>query len=63
MDIKCNHRVKSKNTSIVLLNRKSFTIPERIYGVCKCCGKSFEYVKKENGSLLKYKNTKKEGEE
>ena len=45
---KCNHRIKSRNTSIIILDsQKTFTYPEHIYGVCECCGKSFHYIKDE----------------
>ena len=42
---KCNHRIKSRNTSIIILDSpKTFTYPEHIYGVCECSGKSFHYI-------------------
>ena len=57
MDKKCNHRIKSKNTTIKLLpGLHTFTYPEHIYGVCECCGKSFHYIKYSDGILKKYKN-------
>ena len=53
---KCNHRIKSHNTSIIILDsQKTFTYPEHIYGVCECCGKSFHYIKDEKGNLKIYK--------
>lgn len=56
---KCNHRIKSKNTSIVILDeQKTFTFPEHIYGICKYCGKPFHYVKNTDGTLSTYKKHK-----
>lgn len=53
---KCNHRIKSRNTSIILLDTpRTFTYPQHVYGVCECCGKSFHYIKDENGKLKLYK--------
>lgn len=53
---KCNHRIKSHNTSIIILDsQKTFTYPEHIYGVCGRCGKSFHYIKDEKGNLKIYK--------
>ena len=58
---KCNHRISSKKTSIVLLsNIQTFTFPQHIHGVCECCGKSFDYIKDENGKLIIYNNNDKE---
>ena len=60
-DRKCNHRIKSKTTSIKLLpQHKTFTYPEHVFGVCECCAKSFHYIIDENGSLKKYQNNDKE---
>jgi len=59
---KCNHHIKSKGTTIVLLDaRRTFTVPEHVYGICKCCGKPFHYIRDEKGVLKTYKN-KKEGD-
>jgi hypothetical protein len=41
---KCNHNIKSNKTSILFLNTKTFTVPEHIFGICKYCGKPFDYV-------------------
>ena len=52
---KCRHNIKSRNTSIVILDTpRTFTFPQDIYGVCKCCGKPFHFVKDENGKIKKY---------
>ena len=49
---KCNHRVKSENTTIMFLEGyKTFTTPEYVHGVCTCCGKSFLYIKTPEGEL------------
>lgn len=57
-DKKCNHRIKSKNTTIAILStRRTFTFPEHVYGICKCCGKTFHFIRNhEDGSLKKFKN-------
>lgn len=53
---KCNHRIKSRKTSIVLLpEHRTFTYPEHIFGVCKFCGKPFDYIKDRKGCLKIYK--------
>ena len=53
---KCNHRIKSKNTSIVILpNQRTFVSPEHFYGICKYCGKPFHYIY-EDGELKAYKD-------
>ena len=58
---KCNHRIKSKATSIVLLpGQRTFTVPEHVYGICQYCGKPFHYIKGEDGSLKIYKEKKDE---
>ena len=58
---KCNHRIKSKNTSIILLpSQRTFTFPEHVFGVCQYCGKPFHYIKGEDGSLKQYKENNSE---
>ena len=53
---KCNHRIKSSKTSIITLDSpRTFTYPEMVFGVCKCCGKSFTFKRLENGKLKKIK--------
>ena len=60
---KCNHRIKSKGTSIVLLPaHRTFTVPEHVFGVCKYCGKPFHYLRCEDGSLKIYKEEKNDKE-
>lgn len=59
---KCNHRINSKASSISLLsNFKTFVFPKKVYGICKICGKNFEYISDEKGDLKLY-NKNKEGE-
>jgi hypothetical protein len=54
---KCNHRIKSPKTSIIILDSpRTFTYPEIVFGVCKCCGKSFTFERLENGELKKIKD-------
>lgn len=62
VNVKCNHRIKSKNNTITLLpGKRSFTYPEYVCGVCKCCGKAFRYIRDEHGELLSEKKEYKEG--
>ena len=54
---KCNHNIKSRKTSIVILDSpRTFTYPEIFFGICKCCGKSFAFEKLDNGELKRIKN-------
>lgn len=54
---KCNHNIKSAKSSIVILESpRVFTYPERIFGVCRCCGKSFVFEKCDNGKLKRIKD-------
>ena len=56
---KCNHKLKSKSTSIVLLGgQRTFTFPEHIFGVCKYCGKPFHYIRDVDGTISPYKKEK-----
>lgn len=56
---KCNHRIKSKNTSIAILeDQRTFTVPEHVFGICKVCGKHFHFIKGEDGALLIYTDKK-----
>ena len=55
--LKCNHRIASEKTTIDLLpGRRSFTYPEHVYGVCRCCGKPFHYIRGDHGKLLSTKS-------
>lgn len=57
---KCNHKIKSKGTSVVLLEgQRTFTFPEHVYGICKYCGKPFHYVRNPDGTLSQYKENHK----
>ena len=48
---KCQHNINKLNTTIKLLdNFKTMVVPDTKYGVCVCCGKSFEF--KENGEEI-----------
>lgn len=48
---KCQHNVNDPNTTVKLLdNFKTMVVPDTKYGVCVCCGKSFEF--KENGAEI-----------
>ena len=41
---KCQHNINKPNTTVKLLdNFKTMVVPDTKYGVCVCCGKSFEY--------------------
>lgn len=42
---KCCHDITSKESTIKILNKRFMVDPDIIYGVCKCCGKPFEYKK------------------
>ena len=54
---KCNHRIASRATSIVLLpGSRTFTFPEHVFGVCKYCGKPFHYLRDIDGKLVAYNN-------
>ena len=44
---KCQHNIGKPNTTVKLLdNFKTMVVPDTKYGVCVCCGKSFEKVQK-----------------
>ena len=41
---KCQHEINELNTTVKLLdNFKTMVVPDTKYGVCVCCGKSFEF--------------------
>lgn len=41
---KCQHNIGKPNTTVKLLdNFKTMVVPDTKYGVCVCCGKSFEF--------------------
>ena len=41
---KCQHDIDKLNTTVKLLdNFKTMVVPDTKYGVCVCCGKSFEF--------------------
>lgn len=41
---KCQHNINKSNTTVKLLdNFKTMVVPDVKYGVCVCCGKSFEF--------------------
>ncbi len=41
---KCQHNINKPNTTVKLLdNFKTMVVPDAKYGVCVCCGKSFEF--------------------
>lgn len=41
---RCQHKIGKPNTTIKLLdNFKTMVVPDTKYGVCVCCGKSFEF--------------------
>lgn len=41
---KCQHNISEPNTTVKLLdNFKTMVVPDTKYGVCVCCGKSFEF--------------------
>ena len=41
---KCVHNVNRKDTSILLLDKFTTSVPSITYGVCKYCQKSFEFI-------------------
>ena len=42
---KCQHNINKPNTTVKLLdNFKTMVVPDTKYGVCVCCGKSFEVI-------------------
>lgn len=45
----CNHNINDINTTIII-DKKRFlgTNPRTYQGICKCCGQSFQYIKKDN---------------
>ena len=48
----CNHDINSKDTSIIILDTpRTFTYPERIFGICKFCGKPFVFIKDDTKQL------------
>jgi hypothetical protein len=54
---KCNHDIKSSDTSIVILDSpRTFVYPERFFGICKYCGESFIFEKLEDGKVRTIKN-------
>lgn len=41
---KCQHNIKKTDATVKLLdNFKTMVVPDTKYGVCVCCGKSFEF--------------------
>ena len=41
---KCQHNINKLNTTVKILdNFKTMVVPDTKYGVCVCCGKSFEF--------------------
>ena len=41
---KCQHNINNPNATVKLLdNFKTMVVPDTKYGVCVCCGKSFEF--------------------
>ena len=41
---KCQHNISKPDTTVKLLdNFKTMVVPDTKYGVCVCCGKSFEF--------------------
>ena len=43
---RCEHNIGKPNTTVKLLdNFKTMIVPDIKYGVCVCCGKSFEFDK------------------
>ena len=41
---KCQHNINKPNATVKLLdNFKTMVVPDMKYGVCVCCGKSFEF--------------------
>ena len=50
MEDKCNHRIKSKNTTLHLLGRVFI------------CGKEFKFIEDENGELKPFKKNCEEAE-
>lgn len=43
---KCQHNIKKPDATVKLLdNFKTMVVPDTKYGVCVCCGKSFEFTK------------------
>lgn len=41
---KCQHNINKPNATVKLLdNFKTMVVPDAKYGVCVCCGKSFEF--------------------
>lgn len=41
---RCQHKIGKPNTTVKLLdNFKTMVVPDTKYGVCVCCGKSFEF--------------------
>lgn len=42
----CNHDPKSDSTTIIILDKfTTMVAPDRDYGVCRVCHKSFEFIK------------------
>lgn len=42
----CNHDPQAKDTSIIILDKfTTMVAPDRDYGVCRVCRKSFEFIK------------------
>lgn len=41
---KCQHNINKPNATVKFLdNFKTMVVPDTKYGVCVCCGKSFEF--------------------
>ena len=41
---KCQHNISKTNATVKILdNFKTMVVPDTKYGICVCCGKSFEF--------------------
>lgn len=58
MDDKCNHKIKSKKTTLHLLGRVFMTYPNIRHAVCMVCGKEFKFTEDEKGELKPVKKSK-----
>ena len=54
----CNHDPNSETTTLSPLKMQTMEYPAPYRAVCKNCGRSFEFVKDEEGKFIKIKSKK-----
>jgi len=49
-ELQCDHNLSSNTSSLIIQKKRFMVFPEKFYTVCRYCGKSFVYPKKEGGT-------------